>query len=196
LQFHKVRVTGTFVHSLEIFVGPRLHRINPSAEHGEPGYFVVTPLQRKEGYHCFLLQLPVCIFVGLFCRPLIYINRGWIPAAKRARESRPETMVNGEVTVAGLLRPGEKEGFFSPKINTNTNIWPWIDVGTMSRMFGGQPVLIDAEKGEQGQLPIGGLTVTELPNSHLSYTITWFSLSAISTALCLILRKRVLRRTA
>jgi surfeit locus 1 family protein len=44
------------------------------------------------------------------------------------------------------------------------------------------PYFIDADASPvRGGLPIGGLTVTDLPNNHLVYALTWFCLAILLT---------------
>jgi surfeit locus 1 family protein len=41
------------------------------------------------------------------------------------------------------------------------------------------PFFIDAGKAPNpGGLPVGGVTIIDLPNNHLQYAITWYGLAA------------------
>ncbi len=41
------------------------------------------------------------------------------------------------------------------------------------------PFFIDAGKAPNpGGLPVGGVTIIDLPNSHLQYAVTWYGLAA------------------
>ena len=45
------------------------------------------------------------------------------------------------------------------------------------------PFFIDADATPNpGGLPIGGVTMVDLPNSHLQYAVTWFGLAAALAA--------------
>ncbi|MGO8176342.1 SURF1 family cytochrome oxidase biogenesis protein, partial [Rhizobium ruizarguesonis] len=42
------------------------------------------------------------------------------------------------------------------------------------------PYLIDADAtANRGGLPVGGLTIIDLPNNHLLYAITWYGLAVM-----------------
>ena len=57
------------------------------------------------------------------------------------------------------------------------------------------PIFIDADKTPNpGGLPVGGVTIIDLPNSHLQYAMTWYGLAAALAAV-LILRLRRPRKT-
>jgi surfeit locus 1 family protein len=46
------------------------------------------------------------------------------------------------------------------------------------------PFFIDADKtANPGGLPIGGVTIIDLPNSHLQYAVTWYGLAATLVAI-------------
>jgi surfeit locus 1 family protein len=52
------------------------------------------------------------------------------------------------------------------------------------------PFFIDADKAPNpGGLPVGGVTIIDLPNNHLQYALTWYGLAAALAAV-LILRLR------
>ena len=74
---------------------------------------------------------------------------------------------------------------FTPDNEPVKNQWFWFDIPLMARLTGSSPVLIDALFNEQkpNQLPIGGQTTVNLRNTHLNYAITWFCLSAATTAM-------------
>ena len=41
------------------------------------------------------------------------------------------------------------------------------------------PFFIDADKTPNpGGLPVGGVTIIDLPNNHLQYAVTWYGLAA------------------
>ena len=45
------------------------------------------------------------------------------------------------------------------------------------------PVFIDAgDTPNPGGFPVGGVTLIELPNSHLQYAVTWYGLAAALAA--------------
>lgn len=98
------------------------------------------------------------------------------------------------ITVTGNLHwPDEVDGF-TPDPDLKTGLWFARDVPAMAAALGTEPVLIIARKIDGGSfatipLPVG----TEgIPNDHLNYAITWFSLAAV----WLLMTGYYLRRTA
>jgi len=98
------------------------------------------------------------------------------------------------ITVTGNLHwPDEVDGL-TPDPDLKTGLWFNRDVPAMAAALGTEPVLIIARKIDGGSfattpLPVG----TEgIPNDHLNYAITWFSLAAV----WLLMTGYYLRRTA
>jgi surfeit locus 1 family protein len=74
-----------------------------------------------------------------------------------------------------------------------------VDVETMAEITGAEPVVIervsDAALYQENELirkgiPVGRSPVVEVRNHHLQYIITWYSLSAATTAMLWVLLKR------
>ncbi len=169
MEFRPVRATGEFLNDREFFLGA-------SNESGTTGYHVVTPLRLADG-------------------SLLLVDRGWIPGALKDRATRAAGEPDGAVTVEGLLRLAiaEKPNWFVPDNRCDINYWFWIDINGMARCGGLQNVLpftLDAGPAPNpGGYPRGGVTRVALPNDHLQYAITWFSL-AIGLAVIYVLYHR------
>ena len=53
------------------------------------------------------------------------------------------------------------------------------------------PFLIDADAAPNpGGLPLGGVTIIDLPNSHLQYAFTWYGLAAALAGVLIIRLRR------
>lgn len=150
--YRRVTVRGTFRNDRETFV-------QAVTERG-PGYWVMTPL------------------VGP--RFTILVNRGYVPAEKRADHDRPA----GPVTVTGLVRVSEPGGGFLRSNDPAADRWYSRDVAAIAAAKGLGPVapyFIDADATPNpGGYPVGGLTVVSFRNSHLSYALTWFGLAILT----------------
>ena len=56
------------------------------------------------------------------------------------------------------------------------------------------PFVVEAGSGENpGGLPIGGQTRLDIPNDHLGYAFTWFSLAAILIVIAALFYRRETR---
>jgi surfeit locus 1 family protein len=156
-EFHHVTAEGVFLHDKEMFLGA-------TSEAGRNGYQVLTPLQEPGG-------------------PIVFVNRGFIPAELKDPAKRSAGQISGTVRVAGLLRlpPTRKPAWFLPDNRADLNYWFWIDLPAMAvadQLNRVVPIYIDADTTPNpGGWPKGGVTRLDLPNDHLQYAITWFSLA-------------------
>ena len=156
LVFTRVRVRGEFRHERETYLVARTLA-------GSPGLHVVTPMILEDG------------------RALM-VDRGWVPESRKDPSTRPDGQVEGPVVLEGLLRTGGWTGpsWLMPENLPGENLWFWVDPPAMAAGLD-RPVLevyLDAGPAENpGGWPKGGQTRVSLPNDHLGYAITWFTLA-------------------
>jgi len=89
------------------------------------------------------------------------------------------------VTITGNPHwPDEIDGF-TPAPDLAANIWCARDVPALAEALGTEPVLIVARQMSQDRAPVTPLPVDTagIPNDHLEYAVTWFSLAAIWVAM-------------
>ena len=157
LEFRHIVAEGTFENDKELFLAA-------SSDSGESGYQVITPLKLSDGRTMF-------------------VNRGFVPLALKDAAKRAAGEPSGVQRVVGLLRfaPAKKPSFFLPDNRPDLNLWFWVDLPAMARQDGitdPVPFYVDADKTPNpGGWPKGGITRLDLPNDHLQYAITWFSLA-------------------
>jgi surfeit locus 1 family protein len=170
MEFHPVVDEGVFLHDKEIFVGA-------SSEAGGQGYHVLTPLRESDGR-------------------IVFVNRGFIPGELKDPARRSAGQLTGPVRVRGLLRlpPNGKPAWFLPDNRPDLNYWFWVDIPAMSAADGLErvaPFYIDADATPNpGGWPKGGVTRLNLPNDHLQYAITWFSLAVALIVIYLLYHRR------
>jgi len=171
LEFRPVRATGVFRHDRELFVNGRSQR-------GNPGYHVITPLERPGG-------------------ETVLVNRGWVPYERKAPDRRAAGQVTGPVAVEGLLRDDARRGMFMPDNDPAKNVWFWYDLPAMSRAAGiDPPARFYVEAGpapNPGGFPIGGQTLVTLPANHLQYALTWYALAVAVAAIYILYHRRLAR---
>ena len=167
-EYEPVTVTGRFDNAKEIHVLYAL--TEPKGPIGGRGYFVMTPFTTTDGW-------------------IVYVNRGFVPAAKVDPATRLEGQVEGETTVVGPLRQPGRRSWFMPADNVAKNQWISRDPALYAAAEGlpakeVAPYIIDEryDPARPGGLPQGGETVVSFPNNHLGYLITWYGL-ALSLAL-------------
>lgn len=157
-EFRRVAVTGRFDFAREAHLAATTDR-------GNVGFQIIVPLRLADGRE-------------------ILVNRGWVPTAKRDPATRAAGQMAREVTVEGLIRTGGRGGWFAaPANDPQRNLWIWIDLPAIAAKLGIQPApvfVVDAGPASNpGGLPIGGQTRVNLPNDHLHYALTWFSLALV-----------------
>lgn len=170
LEWRRVVASGIFLNDKE----SRLHAIAPQ---GEAGFDVLTPLRQTGGQ-------------------IVLVDRGFVPTALADRARRPAGEPVGNVRVAGRLRlaPSSKPGWFLPDNRPSENEWFWVDLPAMAKADGLSevvPFYIAADATPNpGGWPKGGATLPELPNHHLQYAITWFSLAVAALVIYVLSQRR------
>ncbi|WP_448189093.1 SURF1 family protein [Azospirillum sp. sgz301742] len=163
-----VTVTGRLLNDRAMLVLARPRQ-------GQVGYEVVTPLQRAAG-------------------PPVLVNRGWVAMDKRAALHDGPA---GEVTLRGVARVPAPPGWMQPDNRPGAEVWNRIDLPAMAASAGlpaVAPVVVEALPGQAtaGQ-PAGIEPRVDLPNNHLQYAITWYSLAATLLVIYVVFHLR--RRT-
>lgn len=183
-EYQPVVITGKLLTDKNILV--------TATAQNTTGYWVLTPLQTADN-------------------TMIFINRGFIPMDERNNfqhseqshtntSSQQDSTTNPEqITIIGLLRMSEKNGFFPRKNNPDKNVWYTRDLPAMAKKLGLStvaPYFIDARKtSPQTNLPVAGLTIIDFRNNHLVYTITWFILAAgVFGAFLFLLKQKELKK--
>jgi surfeit locus 1 family protein len=170
MEFRHVIDEGVFLQDKEIYLGA-------TSESGRQGYQVLTPLREPSGR-------------------VVFINRGFIPAEVKDPAKRAGGQLLGTVRVQGLLRlpPLSKPAWFLPDNRPDLNYWVWVDLPAMStakELDQIAPFYIDADATPNpGGWPKGGVTRLALPNDHLQYAITWFSLAVALMVIYVLFHRR------
>ncbi|MBV9078696.1 MAG: SURF1 family protein [Methylobacteriaceae bacterium] len=177
-EYRRVRVAGTFLHDGEV-------RVYGLAEErrGEPlqGFYVLTPLKLADG-------------------AIVFVNRGFVPTEIADPAKRPAGQVAGPVEVVGLVRAPVGKHLFVPDNEPAKDRWYTRDIPQMAAARGltrVAPFYIDADASPNpGNWPRGGQTQLTVPNNHLGYAITWFSLAAALVAIFVAFSRERLRSPA
>lgn len=107
----------------------------------------------------------------------IMVDRGFIPL-----EAKDAPRATGAARLIGNLHwPDEVDGY-TPAPDLDKGIWFARDVPAMAEALGTEPVLLVVRRQVSGpDADITPLAVdgTAIPNDHLQYAITWFSLAVI-----------------
>lgn len=173
-QFRHVAADGVFQNGKEMFLAA-------ASDEGQSGYQVLTPLAMTDGR-------------------VLFVNRGFISLELKDKAKRAAGEPEGKMHVVGLLRvpPAAKPSFFLPDNRPDLNLWFWIDLPAMAKAAGiadPVPFYVDADKTPNpGGWPKGGVTRLDLPNDHLQYAITWFSLAVALIVIYVLYHRRDIPR--
>ncbi len=101
-----------------------------------------------------------------------------------------------DVTVIGNLHWPDDRTSATPENDRNNNIWFARDIPELAADLGTEPILVVA-RSDTGDgiepMPVG----TEgIPNDHLQYAITWFSLAAVWLGMTVFLLWRIKRQAS
>lgn len=163
VDYLPVRLTGRFRHDDEVHVYWPL--TEPKGPIGGPGYFVFTPLERTDG-------------------SLVFVNRGFVPDARKDAATRAEGQIEGEVTIEGLIRRPEAANTFTPPEDLARNRFYQRDPSLFAKArrldpTKVAPVFVDAAASATpaAGLPQAGETLMVFRNNHLQYAGTWYGLA-------------------
>ncbi|MDG1118309.1 MAG: SURF1 family protein [Flavimaricola sp.] len=121
----------------------------------------------------------------------LLVDRGFI-----ALEDKDLDRSEANVTVVGnLLWPDEVDNW-TPEPDLSRNIWFARDLPAMAASLGTEPVLVVArtQTGSTADITPLPIDTAGIPNDHLNYAITWFSLALVWAVMSGFLIVRTLRR--
>lgn len=106
----------------------------------------------------------------------ILLDRGFIPVT-----ARDATRRSGATDVAGNLHWPDDRTSSTPENDVAGNTWFARDIPEMARALRTEPLLVIARSEAPPAPGITPLPVdsSAIPNDHLQYAVTWFSLAAI-----------------
>ncbi|GFU35442.1 surfeit locus protein 1 [Nephila pilipes] len=170
MEYQRIHLHGKFDHSKELYIGPRQPITDSDGGGGiissrsQSGYLVITPFHVTDK------------------NVTILVNRGWVPKHKIDPSKRSDGQVSEEIELVGTVRLPEKRPQFCPKHQSKSNNFFYRDVPKMAQLTGTAPIFIDADANSTvSGGPIGGQTRVTFRNEHMSYILTWYSLSAATS---------------
>jgi surfeit locus 1 family protein len=122
-----------------------------------PGYRIIAPFELSDGR-------------------TILLDRGFV------RDSAKDTArTTGPLSVTGNLHWPNEVDSYTPAPDLDGNTWFARDVPALAQALGTDPVLLIARTTSEPAPTVTPLPVDSagIPNDHLQYAITWFSLAAI-----------------
>ena len=106
----------------------------------------------------------------------VIVDRGFVSV----NDPMPATPMGQAIVVGNLYWPDEIDSF-TPENDLAKNIWFSRDVSTLAAHLGVEPILVIARNltPEDPQVTPLPIDTEGIPNDHLQYAITWFSLAII-----------------
>ncbi len=110
----------------------------------------------------------------------VVVDTGWIRDGEEITSPGPEV----RTLIGNLDFPNEIDSF-TPPPDIENNVWFARDVPALAEALGTQPVMVVLREGSKSDLGVTPWAVdtSNIPNDHLQYAITWFSLAAIWAAM-------------
>ena len=147
-NYQKVILVGEYNFKNQIY----LYSLNNK---GQPGFDVITPFQTVN-------------------RENVLVNRGWI---KKELKNNPEINYQKK-NITGMLRKANRKNIFTPENNIKENIWFSVNLEDLRKItdkkFNKYIVYLE-DKNINAPKP-KKITI-DVPNNHLKYAITWYSIS-------------------
>ncbi|NIY80693.1 SURF1 family protein [Celeribacter sp. HF31] len=150
--------------------GEELHVLVSRKQIGA-GYLIIAPLTLTDGRR-------------------VLLDRGFVRDMEKDEER-----AGGQVTVVGNLHWPDDMNSSTPAPDVGRNIWFGRDIPAMAEALDTEPVLIVARDSTGvgiEPMPVG---IEGIPNDHLEYAITWFSLCLVWFGMTLFLLWRIRART-
>lgn len=158
LRYRRVRVTGRYQASHQVFLDNRIHR-------GRAGYQAVLPLDYAGG--------------------AVLVNRGWLPAAADRAVLPRAAPPAGMLTVEGVLVPARSRYVELSDAGVQDRVWQNLDLERFRAGYPGD--LPDALILQTSAAGDGLARDWPRPDAgvdrHLGYAVQWFALTAAIAAL-------------
>ena len=150
----KIKIKGNFSYDNNLTIYSKVYK-------GYVGRHLIVPMETKFGW--------------------VLVNRGFIPE-KNFKDYLQKGYSN-QVLIEGIIHlPGSKS-YFTPKNNLTTGEWYYLNIEEIKK-YTDLPllkfVIFEAKNKNLKEFPIAGQYIHKnIPNDHLQYAFTWFSLAIV-----------------
>lgn len=121
----------------------------------------------------------------------VLVDRGFVREADRGLPLGDST-----TTVTGNLHWPVETDSYTPPPDAKTGLWFARDVSAMSAALNTEPTFIVAREPTGDGIEPLPVDTSSIPNDHLNYAVTWFSLATVWLGMTAYLLWRIRRRTA
>ena len=166
-RYRPVQVEGRFTEAEALVL---------SSQRGAgPGYRVITAFQTDAGRR-------------------ILVDRGYIP---QAQEHAPRPPSDQPVRIEGNLDWPQDSDAYTPDPDLGRNLWFSREVGPLAAHLDTQPAMVVLRQTSEPSPPAqpDPIATADIPDDHLEYAITWFSLAAVWAGMTAVLLWRMRRES-
>ena len=161
-NYQKVKFSGIFDFEKQIY----LYSLNNK---GKPGYDIITPLKINSN-------------------EILLINRGWIQKDQKNNKDINKIESN---SYEGILKKITKPNPFKPDNNIENNIWYSLKLTDLENFTGYKlSNFVLFLQNNQNNLVENKIVSPDLPNNHLKYALTWYSVALSILLYFLYFRKK------
>ena len=173
-EFMPVHIYGRFDYNHELFLQNRIYEKQAGVHLLTP--FIITDINGNNDVN-----------------KVILVDRGWLPFEKTDQSFRKDSQINNIIRLDGIIRFPIGQTSFVPDNLAVKNQWYFIDLAEISHHTGYELTdyyIMANDYDDIDQLPIGGRWQINLPNNHLEYAITWYSLAFILLVIFIIYHRK------
>ena len=120
----------------------------------------------------------------------ILVDRGFL-----RQDARNAPRVSGPASVEGNLHWPDEVDSYTPTPDATTGLWFARDVAAMAEALNTEATFIVARRPTGGEIEPMPVDTSGIPNDHMNYAITWFSLAAVWLGMTAYLLWRIRQRT-
>ena len=161
-NYQKVKFSGIFDFKKQIY----LYSLNNK---GKPGFDIITPLKINSN-------------------EILLINRGWIQKDQKNNKNINKITSN---SFEGILKKITKPNPFKPDNDIENNIWYSLNLKDLENFTGYKlSNFVLFLQNNQNILVENKIVSPDLPNNHLKYAITWYSVALSILLYFLYFRKK------
>ena len=163
-NYQKVKFNGEFNFEKQIF----LYSLNDS---GVPGYEIITPLQTQSN-------------------EILLVNRGWIKEELKSESQKNINLIDTN-SFSGIIKKISKSNPFKPDNDLKNNIWFSVNIEEIENYTGLDlnNYILYLENSHNKILTPKKIS-PNLPNNHLKYSLTWYSVALSILLYFLYFRKK------
>ena len=162
INYQKVKFSGTFDFEKQIY----LYSLNSN---GKPGYDIITPIKINSN-------------------EILLVNRGWIRNDLKNNKNTNKIKLK---SFEGIVKKISKPNPFKPENDVKNNVWYSLKLEDLQNFTGYKLTnFVLYLQNSQNNLVEKKIISPDLPNNHLKYAITWYSVALSILLYFLYFRKK------